>query len=74
MGDTSSEVDGNKLLHGQSETRVYDRRWFVLGTYAMFSGLQGWLWGLPGSIGDQYSAVYGVDGDTIQVRRWKMRA
>ena len=37
--------------HDAVQTKVYKRRWFIVGTYAFFSCLQGWLWGLAGSIG-----------------------
>ena len=48
-------------------TRVYARRWYIVGTYAVFSCLQGWLWGLAGSVGTTYQQVYGVDGTTVQL-------
>lgn len=66
---SSDDSDGahDAADHGPVKTKVYRRRWFIVGTYAFFSMLQGWLWGLAGALPSGYQTVYGVDGTTVQL-------
>ena len=59
---------------GAPATRVYARRWWVLGVYSCFALLQGFLWGIPGPISDSYMQVYGMDGVLVQVSGDSLRA
>jgi hypothetical protein len=58
-----------KLHQSQSDGThtVYTRRWWILFVYSMFAMTQGWQWGIPGPLSDTFSALYNIDGNTVQL-------